>query len=187
MSPVRARSFGLVVVAVLVFSCDGASGGPLSSAPVASSSARPPGPLRAADIPTERSAAPSPEEWASAEIVSTPKVEQACEARRVRDWLRIACKDQLGAGVVAGEAKEARAWSKIESSAPRVASFESGAFESGVDLHRTRGKSFIVSFVDTRRSFYSGASTSDGPTFQVTWRRADGEPAITASTAPPGT
>lgn len=177
----RPRGFGLVLIAVLVFSSDGASGGPLSSASVASSSARPPSPLRAADIPTERSAVPSPEEWASAEIVTTPKVEQACEARRVRDWLRIACKDQLGAGVVAGEAKEARAWSHIQSTAPQL------EFESGVDLHLTRGKSFIVSFVDTRRSFYSGASTSDGPTFQVTWRRAEGEPTITASTVPPGT
>ncbi|MFO0612679.1 MAG: hypothetical protein U0414_08835 [Polyangiaceae bacterium] len=172
----RARRFGLVVVAVLVFLSDGASGGPLSSAPVASSSASP---LRAADIPTERSALPSPEEWASAQIVTTPKLEQACEARRVRDWLRIACKDQLGAGVVAGAAKEARAWSHIESTAPEL------AFESGVDLHLTRGKSFIVSFVDTKRSFYSGASTSDGPTFQVTWRRADGEPTLTASLVRP--
>lgn len=167
------------MIAILAFSSDGAAGGPLSSAPIASS-ARPPGPLSAADIPTERSAFPSPEEWASAEIVRTPQLDQACEARHVRDWLRIACRDQLGAGVVAGEAKEARAWSHVESTAPQL------EFASGVDLHLTRGKSFIVSFVDTKRSFYSGASTSDGPTFQVTWRRADGEPTITASTIHPG-
>jgi TPR repeat protein len=55
-----------------------------------------PHPTRAS---AKRSAIPTLEEWTAAPVVSEPEVIAAsCEAKRVREWLRVSCRKPLGNG-----------------------------------------------------------------------------------------
>lgn len=89
-----------------------ASGSP-SAAPSGTASAAPSGTaaavaalpeVRGADIPAERSAPPTKEEWAAGKQVRAHRVVAApCKFKVVREWLRMECADFIGGSLVGGD------------------------------------------------------------------------------------
>jgi hypothetical protein len=140
------------------------------SASASSPAAAAPVPLRGASIPTDPTPAPKGKEWTSATPVLLDI--KACRGLLLREWLRVSCTGFIGAGLAAGNPKDAQAWGEIERSpiaAPIV--------RTGVDVRLVQGASYIVTFVDTSEG-YAGSSTSDGPTVQIVWRKGTEDPLV---------
>ncbi|HTJ81931.1 MAG TPA: hypothetical protein VL400_09400 [Polyangiaceae bacterium] len=146
----------------------------------ASASAAPPAPLAGAAIPTDASPPPSAGDWKDAVPVAVTRGKTECRLLRLREWLRIECPQFIGAGLVAGDPKEVRAWMSGNPMAWDATTNQRLPGLALVEIPLRRGQSFIATFL--RPEFlYEGATFAEGDTFQIAWREGAADPVIVAS------
>jgi hypothetical protein len=67
--------------------------------------------IRGADIPAEPSEVPKTPEWAAAKNVRPHRDDKMpCVFSVLRDWLRVECRDRIGAALVAGDPADVKIW-----------------------------------------------------------------------------
>jgi hypothetical protein len=144
----------------------------------ASAAPPPPAPLRGSDIPTEASKPPTPAEWKTGRPV-TVDVWGNCEAKVLREYLRVACRYDIGVGLVAGDPKDVRAW------VSGVYGYDFNAQTWGtptamIDLPLRRGQGHVVNFNNVASGGYVGTWGDSGHLI-VSWREGDADPVITTA------
>lgn len=144
------------------------------STAVLASAADPPLPvLHGADIPAEPSERPKEAEWKQAKQYSVTRGETShrCDLFVVREWLRVACKDRPGLGLVAGDPKGVKTFTTgpLFGDTPLLAVAE---------LPLARGSSRIFTIAGFDGGGYEGLAIGEDMLFNVTWRPGDENPVL---------
>jgi hypothetical protein len=147
----------------------------------ASADTKPPPPpvVHGADIPEERSAAPKPQEWAQAKIVSPTRPGARCTLKLIREWLRAECTDEFGAGLVAGSPKDVHVWAGGDLFGWDEATQQLTHTTVIIDVPIERGQSRIFTIVGVEAGDdWGGVIPADGGALHVEWRAGAQDPVI---------
>lgn len=151
----------------------------VSASASASAGAKGPFYVLGKDIPQERTKKPTKEEWeADADFVQLNRTNlRDCEVFRVREWLRITCKNAISVSLVAGSKKDVEM--QIRGNSPFD---DDDPFRAVLTLPLVRGQSQIFSLLDIDFG-YDSAAFGDYATISVNWREGQENPVISALAA----
>jgi len=161
------------------------TGGPSAAAPPAASAAPPatsaappasPPVVHGSDIPAVASPAPTTVEWrAGKRVLPTRGGGGDCEFVLVREWLRVHCRRELGAGVVAGDTKGVSVRVVGRLFGPTG---DPGDLAATVVLPIKRGQARVIAFNDPIEE-YDSTALGEGPTLGIVWREGRADPVLT--------
>ena len=101
-----------------------------------------------------------------------------CKLTLIREWLRVTCKDWVGASLAAGDREGVKMWVAGERGN------EQNPQAVTVILPLCRGRSQVLSFLDLSGGGYGPLQLGEGGAMSVLWREGQEDPVIVLGILP---